>query len=228
SRRGLAALKTWVDSRNDTEVYKTTPVSGGRLSRAFPGLRERVDFQVQCEAVSLHLPLHRFFCKVVQTLAQEGMAIPRVPQDVLLPLVEFPMRALVFHAQVMARLWVRNGLSAQHQVGNYSSPSLCRHMRDLDMVALQVGCLHMGAENFLGLLIDKFALEELLLEPVPEGETTAAASVQPPAPPGRLQQSNGSGGNSSGGAPAVGPQLPLPPFLPLPTGVAEGAAEAAS
>lgn len=41
-----------------------------------------------------------FQIQVVQTLAQEGMAIPPVPEDTCLALVEFPMRAVVFHAQV--------------------------------------------------------------------------------------------------------------------------------
>lgn len=39
--------------------------------------------------------------QVVQTLVQEGMAIPPVPEEAVLPLVEFPLRALVFHAQVL-------------------------------------------------------------------------------------------------------------------------------
>lgn len=42
-----------------------------------------------------------FFAQVVQTMAQEGRPIPRIPADCLLPLIEFPMRALVFHAQVL-------------------------------------------------------------------------------------------------------------------------------
>lgn len=43
---------------------------------------------------------------------------------------------------------------------SYASPSLCRHMRDLDLTALQTGCLNLGAEPFLGLLLNKFKLEK--------------------------------------------------------------------
>lgn len=43
---------------------------------------------------------------------------------------------------------------------HYAFPSQCRHFRDLDMLALQVGCLHLGTEKFLGLLLDKFNLEQ--------------------------------------------------------------------
>lgn len=43
---------------------------------------------------------------------------------------------------------------------SYASPLLCRYMRDLDMIALQMGCLQMGTEAFLGLLLDKFELEQ--------------------------------------------------------------------
>ena len=55
-----SAPQTWVDQRSGTSVYRTVPC----FSPSFPGVTEKVDFAVDWEAVSLHLPLHRFFCKV--------------------------------------------------------------------------------------------------------------------------------------------------------------------
>lgn len=57
-------VQAWTDARKGTTVYRPVVVEGASLSTVFPGLAEKVDFDVAWEAVSLHLPLHRFFCKV--------------------------------------------------------------------------------------------------------------------------------------------------------------------
>ncbi|CAM9192647.1 unnamed protein product [Ascophyllum nodosum] len=219
SWRAVAALKAWVDARTrkGSSVYRVvsapTPLYGLN-----PTLGKRVDFRVQTQAVSLHLPLHRFFGKVVQTLSQEGMAIPRVPVDVLLPLVEFPMRALVFHAQVMARLWVRNGATAHNQATSYATPPMCRHMRDLDMIALQVGCLYMGIDYFLELLLNKFDLDEWFLDPVdkagPQDSATGAAASDSCLPPPPQQYRNLNADAFAGARPGPLPGAAAPSATP--------------
>ena len=42
----------------------------------------------------------------------------------------------------------------------YASTPLCRHLRDLDMIALQLGCLNMNPDIFLALLLNKMHVEK--------------------------------------------------------------------
>ncbi|CAM9999167.1 unnamed protein product, partial [Sphacelaria rigidula] len=95
--------------------------------------------------------------------------------------------------QVMARMWVRNGGDTQNQATSYASPSLCRHMRDLDMTALQTGCLNLGAEWFLGLVLNKFHLEDVTLSKYHPGKMTNQFGMAlPPVAPGSSSSSSNS------------------------------------
>ena len=42
----------------------------------------------------------------------------------------------------------------------YAATPLCRHLRDLDLIALQMGLLHVPPESFLALLLNKMHIEK--------------------------------------------------------------------
>ena len=54
--------------------------------------------------------------------------------------IEYPLRCLIFNSQVICGMWRRNGSSAINLSYNYNRSPLCRTMRDMDILALQL-CL---------------------------------------------------------------------------------------
>ncbi|KAG5178523.1 hypothetical protein JKP88DRAFT_261312 [Tribonema minus] len=125
---------------------------------------------VQAGLVSPHLPLHRFVAQLVQAAVEEGRAPPLRSAGAALSadalgLMEYPLRVLVWHAQVMVGLWVRNGVSAHSQAVNYASPPLCRQLRNLDFVALQYAATVVGPDVFMHTYLERFGLRRWITDP---------------------------------------------------------------
>ncbi|CAM9505740.1 unnamed protein product, partial [Phaeothamnion confervicola] len=180
SRAAVAALQTWLEGHAASESMRIVSPAASPPVAPLPAV-PRVGYAVSFGPVSLHLPLHRFLAKVVLALADAGLPLPLpLPLGVdggvgeddcddfggfARGVVEFPLRALVFEAQVLARLWVRNGGAAASQAVNYTTPPLCRQLRDLDLVCLQMGICSLGCDAFLLSLLERFALDRWLLDP---------------------------------------------------------------
>ena len=58
-----------------------------------------------------------------------------------------------------------NGPSAESQALNYANVPLCNQLRDLDLRALQLGCLLLGAPVVLDTVLERFGLSRWLLDP---------------------------------------------------------------
>ncbi|CAM9281630.1 unnamed protein product [Chrysoparadoxa australica] len=185
SESAVRGLSQWLEKGQGTYLYRETaahvlppppvPLQGGT---------PRVLFCVQAEYVSLHLPLHRFLARVVLSLAHAGLPLPQLPtasesvqspgSSLALGLIEHPLRAMVFASQVQTGIWVRNGSLILNQVQKYSAPPICRHMRDMDLVALQFGMLAVGPDVFLTILLERFSLDTWFLAG-PDAEQRASS-----------------------------------------------------
>lgn len=74
-----------------------------------------------------------------RTAADLDEACARLGDDdnVLLQLMEAPVMALVFAAQVRQGMWRRNGLATANLAFNYAVPVLCKYYREPDLALLQ-------------------------------------------------------------------------------------------
>ncbi len=109
------------------------------------GLLFIVILQVAYEPVSLHIPLHRFLSRILTALFSSHYLSKYHWFDLkawdISPraLMEYPLRALVLASQITsAQLWVRNGASVAPSALNYVTTPICKQMRDLDILLLQV------------------------------------------------------------------------------------------
>lgn len=115
--------------------------------------------------VSVHLPLHRMFGKLVHYAACGNVDLAQVvsaacqmsPHQASL-FVEHPLRCLVFAAQVSCGMWRRNGYTAANLAYNYGRAPLSKSLRDMDIVALQVAAMALGSDSFLATLTARFEL----------------------------------------------------------------------
>ncbi len=109
------------------------------------GLLSLVILQVSSEPVSLHIPLHRFLSRALTALCSSHYLSKYHWFDLkawdISPraLMEHPLRALVLANEIIsAGLWVRNGSSVAPSALNYVTIPICKQMRDLDILLLQV------------------------------------------------------------------------------------------
>jgi hypothetical protein len=73
-------------------------------------------------------------------------------------LLECPLRILVLFAQNQAGMWIRNGLAIPGQQYAYSGSTLSESMFEIDILAVQVACCELGAENFVRVLLHRFGV----------------------------------------------------------------------
>lgn len=131
-----------------------------------PSLVE-ADFSVLRDPVSVHIPLHRFLSKILLYSAYRGLDLSQglhllaASPHVAMALLDYPLRNMVFAGQASAGLWVRNGMAASNLAFNYNRAPLCRMLRDVDLLSLQVSIKTLGTDVFVALAIQRFGLDSL-------------------------------------------------------------------
>ena len=192
--KGLEALVYWYqgldEKRKGVLIAPPDCVICG-YSAYLPG--ERV-FRVSREAVSIHIPVHRMIAKVVLFSAMGN--VPKAtmfteyvrsnPECVTI-LVDFPVRCLVFAAQIRLGMWRRNGITVENIGHNYSRMPVCRTLQDADIVALQWGiycnsfCFseNNNLNSIFALLLRRFEVLGLLSKSIPEFEGLCASVGKP-------------------------------------------------
>jgi len=96
-------------------------------------------------------------------------------------LLDHPLRCLVATKEIEAHMWARNGQSMIGMAVNYSTPTLCRNFRDLDLTLLQfsaAGFTLAGPIRTFGLMVNRFSLDGYMCDPTlrPGGPTGAGGS----------------------------------------------------
>jgi Proteolysis_6 C-terminal/Putative zinc finger in N-recognin (UBR box)/E3 ubiquitin-protein ligase UBR1-like, winged-helix domain len=125
-----------------------------------------LDFRTEKLAVSMHIPLHRYFSRMVAALVWRlgtGPSnlfrhVPGIGPDFWPQFVEAIMRVQVVTAQVRAGMWVRNGDTAVSQAFSYRVPSFCEIALYPDLFGMQLTCCQVGADAFTRHALARFGL----------------------------------------------------------------------
>ncbi|XP_047991395.1 E3 ubiquitin-protein ligase Ubr3 [Leguminivora glycinivorella] len=120
---------------------------------------------------SFHFPLHRylaaFLCSCVRTLGVSAADVLPPPR-VLALLAHHPLRVQSLFYEILAGIWVRNGLQIKGQAMTYIQANFCNSMVDMDIYWLQICAAHLPADQFLDMCIDMFGVREWLsMVPMP-------------------------------------------------------------
>ncbi|CAH1638018.1 unnamed protein product [Spodoptera littoralis] len=148
ARRMLAAALTYLQDWLDA-VHFTTPHM------------ERTEVM----QASFHFPLHRylaaFLCAGVRCMGLRAADV-LPPPDLLALLAVHPLRVQSLFYEILAGVWVRNGLQIKGQAMTYIQANFCNSMVDMDIYWLQVCAAHLPADQFLDMCIDMFGCREWL------------------------------------------------------------------
>ncbi|XP_052741571.1 E3 ubiquitin-protein ligase Ubr3 isoform X2 [Bicyclus anynana] len=125
---------------------------------------------------SFHFPLHRylsaFLCAAVRCM-QLRAADVLPPADLLALLAAHPLRVQSLFYEILAGVWVRNGLQIKGQAMTYIQANFCNSMVDMDIFWLQICAAHLPADQFLDMCIDVFGVREWLsLTPMSPAQTS--------------------------------------------------------
>jgi hypothetical protein len=119
--------------------------------------------------VSIFLPLHHFVTKTFSAAAHAGLdlsmafnSIQASDASTAFALLDAPLTALVWAAQVGVGMWRRNGDAAASLAFNYSRPVLSRSFRDADLLAVQLSVFGLGGDVVLAVILERFEVRELL------------------------------------------------------------------
>ncbi|XP_060803567.1 E3 ubiquitin-protein ligase Ubr3 [Amyelois transitella] len=129
---------------------------------------------------SFHFPLHRylaaFLCCGVRSL-QLSAADVLPTADLLALLAQHPLRVQSLFYEILAGIWVRNGLQIKGQAMTYIQANFCNSMVDMDIYWLQICAAHLPADQFIDMCIDMFGVREWLsmlpMSPVQAAEQDA-------------------------------------------------------
>ncbi|XP_072948868.1 E3 ubiquitin-protein ligase Ubr3 isoform X2 [Epargyreus clarus] len=114
---------------------------------------------------SFHFPLHRylaaFLCAGVRALGVSAASLlPARP--LLAQLAAHPLRVQSLFYEILAGVWVRNGLQIKGQAMTYIQANFCNSMVDMDIYWLQICAAHLPPDQFLDMCIDTFGVREWL------------------------------------------------------------------
>ncbi|KAI8087544.1 hypothetical protein BDF21DRAFT_491976 [Thamnidium elegans] len=139
---------------------------------------EVIKYNVATQPVSFHHPLHWLlsglleyahllnddvlreagweggFKKMIVMFHETNNTSPAV----LLPILDYPVRTIVFSSQIRAGVWVRNGYGIRNQAHHYRDISLRENTYDADVFLLQLGFVTIQPNQFLATLLDRFDL----------------------------------------------------------------------
>ncbi|PGH33385.1 E3 ubiquitin-protein ligase UBR1 [[Emmonsia] crescens] len=80
------------------------------------------------------------------------------PDDILLAMFDFPLRVCAWLAQMKAGMWVRNGLSLRHQMGQYRAVTTREMAYYRDLFLLQTAFVVCDPSRFLASMVDRFGV----------------------------------------------------------------------
>ncbi|XP_064072729.1 E3 ubiquitin-protein ligase Ubr3 [Vanessa tameamea] len=114
---------------------------------------------------SFHFPLHRylaaFLCAGVRAMGLRAADV--LPPPALLALLAaHPLRVQSLFYEILAGVWVRNGLQIKGQAMTYIQANFCNSMVDMDIYWLQICAAHLPADQFVDMCIDVFGVREWL------------------------------------------------------------------
>eukprot|EP00794_Sanderia_malayensis_P020331 gene20331-22331_t len=131
-----------------------------------------VNYDVATQPASVHMGLSRFMAGLFGGCYRNGISLEQLFQidgptnaqstEKLLALCEYPLRTLVFAAQVSAGMWRRNGYVVMHQVSYYQNVRCVSEMYDKDIITLQAVAALMNSNHFLTVLLEKYGLLDWL------------------------------------------------------------------
>ena len=170
-RKAAEALGSWAGRQRDAFLSSpglrpTQMAQCLGIPVAIPS-RVKLNYSVSKDDVSVHIPLHRFLAKIMLSAACRGLDLKACLMCLVqtlhssIVLLDYPLRNLAFVGQVNCRLWVRNGFAAHSLAYNYAAVPLCRSLRDMDLVGIQVAVASMGAQGpgvLLAMAILRFGL----------------------------------------------------------------------
>ncbi|KAG1474917.1 hypothetical protein G6F56_000048 [Rhizopus delemar] len=169
---------TATPAANTFKVYGATTQKFALVDLEYVDPINVVQYTVTEQAVSFHHPLHWLLSGLLEhahlltddvlkeagwnegfshiiTLFHENKG----PIDeILLPILDFPVRTIVFSSQIRAGVWVRNGYGIRNQAHHYRDISLRENTYDADVFLLQLGFTVIEPNQFLATLLDRFDL----------------------------------------------------------------------
>ncbi|KAL2374829.1 hypothetical protein RJ035_004801 [Blastomyces gilchristii] len=140
-----------------------------------------VEFAVERGAISFHHALHytlSWLLECGRDMSQDKMRdvllrtagmvksqqlvdtpIPNLSlDDILLTMFDYPLRVCAWLAQMKAGMWVRNGLSLRHQMGQYRAVTTREMAFYRDLFLLQTAFVVCDPSRFLASMIDRFGV----------------------------------------------------------------------
>ncbi|XP_046801824.1 E3 ubiquitin-protein ligase Ubr3 [Lucilia cuprina] len=115
---------------------------------------------------SFHFPLHRYLAAFVcQAVTKMGMSLSEVlpTRSYILPLLMMhPLRVQSFFYEILAGIWVRNGLQIKGQAMTYIQANFCNSMADMDLFFLQICATNLPQYFFLQNTIELFGVSQWL------------------------------------------------------------------
>ncbi|XP_037868471.1 E3 ubiquitin-protein ligase Ubr3 [Bombyx mori] len=129
---------------------------------------------------SFHFPLHRylaaFLCAAVRWMGVRAADV-LPPAPLLALLAAHPLRVQSLFYEILAGVWVRNGLQIKGQAMTYIQANFCNSMVDMDIYWLQICAAHLPPDQFMDMCIDMFGVREWLsmlpMSPVQAAEQDA-------------------------------------------------------
>ncbi|XP_055371277.1 E3 ubiquitin-protein ligase Ubr3 isoform X2 [Condylostylus longicornis] len=114
---------------------------------------------------SFHFPLHRYLAAFTcQAVTSMGMSLSEIlpSPDLLTLLMAHPLRVQSFFYEILAGIWIRNGLQIKGQAMTYIQANFCNSMVDMDLFFLQICATQLPASVFLTTTIDSFGVSDWL------------------------------------------------------------------
>ncbi len=81
-------------------------------------------------------------------------------EDALMVLFDYPLRVCAWLAQMKANMWVRNGMSLRHQMGQYRSVPYRDVAHQRDLFLLQTALVACDPSRILVSMVDRFGLSD--------------------------------------------------------------------
>ncbi|KAK4513088.1 uncharacterized protein ATC70_000126 [Mucor velutinosus] len=168
------------------KIYGAAAQTFHTISLGFSEPFQVIKYNVATQPVSFHHPLHWLLSglleyahllnddvlrqagweggfKQIITLFNGNKTAAVASPNVLLPILDYPVRTIVFSSQIRAGVWVRNGYGIRNQAHHYRDISLRESTYDADVFLLQLGFVTLPPNRFLATLLDRFDLVKWFL-----------------------------------------------------------------
>lgn len=141
-----------------------------------------VDFAVERGSMSFHHPLHytlswliecgrtmpaetvrRLLLRAADMSKQRFVLTPAQafePDEIILAMFDYPLRVCAWLAQLKAGMWVRNGLSLRHQMGQYRSVTSRDVSYYRNIFLIQAAMVVCDPSRFLATVSDRFGMTD--------------------------------------------------------------------